>query len=459
MFVLMGLALAAPCVTHGVAIGQVTATSATVWARLAGPGEVRVDAWPADAPATRRTTLHAAPVAVDPALDHTARVSLTSLQPGTAYALRVHASGDCPAVDARFRTAPAPADPAPVRLAWGGDLGGQNTCRHASEEYPILEHVAARTPDLFVALGDMVYADDHCADRARYGYPQVVGPEKATRQADFFDWWAYNRASPSVQRLYAATALLPVWDDHEATNDAGPGNTELAPARVALDAWNPLVAGAPLPHAARWGRHVELFVLDTRSFREPNPAPDTGPAPKSMLGPAQREWLTEAVSRSDATWKVVVSSVPLAIPTGRPDARDGWSDLGGETGYEREARGILEALHAQGVQNLVFLTTDVHFAAAFTHRPIAADPGWEVYEAVSGPLQAGLFPNPKFDTTLGTERWFFHGPASIDAVKTWEEAKKWFNVGWLEVDGAGALTLSWTDASGQPLASRRFTPR
>lgn len=98
----------------------------------------------------------------------------------------------------------------------------------------------------------------------------------------------------------------------------------------------------------RWGRHVELFVLDTRSFREPNDRPDTGPAPKTLLGAEQRAWLLDALAGSDATWKVVVSSVPLAIPTGRPAARDGWSDLGGETGFEREARALFAEAHARG---------------------------------------------------------------------------------------------------------------
>lgn len=457
MLALVGLALATPCLTHGVAVGQVSDTGATLWARLAGPGTVRVEARPA-AGGGRKAVVRV-DAAVDPALDHTARVRLDALAPGTRYVLSVRAPGRCAPEEAVFTTAPRPDAPAAVRLAWGGDLGGQNTCRHATEEYPLLDRLAMAPPDIFVAVGDMVYADDRCTELSRYGYPQIPGPGPSTTLADFYAWWAYNRASPSSRRLYAATALLPVWDDHEATNDAGPADPELDPARTALVAWNPITPGAPLYRTERRGRHVEIFVLDTRSYRDANEAPDTAAAPKTMLGAAQRAWLVDAVTRSDATWKVIVSSVPLAIPTGRPGALDGWSALGGDTGYAREARALLEALHGGGARNLVFLTADVHFASAFFHRPVAADPDWTVIEAVSGPLQAGIFPKVDVDPALGSERWFFHGPASVEAVTTWEEARRWFNVGRLEVDEAGRLTLWWENAMGDTLGMRRFDPR
>lgn len=60
-------------------------------------------------------------------------------------------------------------------------------------------------------------------------------------------------------------------------------------------------------------------------------------------------------------------------------------------------------------KNALFLTTDVHFAEVFRYRPFGDD--WTFHEVVTGPLNAGIFPNPAFDATLGTECLFFLGPS------------------------------------------------
>ena len=71
-----------------------------------------------------------------------------------------------------------------------------------------------------------------------------------------------------------------------------------------------VVASAPLLYRSlRWGRHLELFVLDTRSYRDPNSALDSQQQPKTMLGSEQLAWLKDGLASSSATWKVIVSSV------------------------------------------------------------------------------------------------------------------------------------------------------
>jgi alkaline phosphatase D len=139
----------------------------------------------------------------------------------------------------------------------------------------------------------------------------------------------------------------------------------------------------------RWGRHAEIFILDTRQYRSSNAAHD-GPE-KTMLGVAQRRWLLDSVAASDATWKVVVSSVPLGIFTGGRFA-DSWSNanvLGyprnGGTGFAHERDLILGELHARGARNVVFVTGDVHHAEVLRHEPT---PGHVVHELIAGPLSA-----------------------------------------------------------------------
>jgi alkaline phosphatase D len=204
----------------------------------------------------------------------------------------------------------------------------------------------------------------------------------------------------------------------------------------------------------RWGRHLELFLLDTRFYRDANTAPDDGEAPKTMLGAEQRAWLVEGVASSDATWKVVVSSVPISIPTGGA-ARDGWANYDTDQGFERELLEILSAWRAAGVRNLVFVTTDVHFATGFRYAPF---PDLSFLEFVSGPLNAGLFPKLELDDTLRPERLFLYAPPGPGAVDGLDDALRWFNFGEMEIDAAGTLAVRIVNGRGEIVFETSSSP-
>jgi alkaline phosphatase D len=432
--------------THGVAVGETSDARAVFWARCEAPAmlEVRVD----DRPAVR--------VPVDAEHDLTQRIPIDGLGPGAEHAYRV-ACGSGPFVSGRFRTAPRPSDAAAVRFAFGGDVGGQNVCRDAARGYPLFATIRDCAPDFFVALGDMVYADGTCRADGALGNPQIAGPPPASDLESFRAHWRYNRADAATQSLLASTTYYAVWDDHEVRNDFGPRDDEAAdvPARHLFDPgdtafrdWAPVEDAAALYRRFRWGRHVDLFLLDTRSHRDANAAPDTAHEPKSLLGAAQRTWLQAELGASTATWKFVVSSVPMSIPTGE-GARDGWANGGGSTGFERELVMILRAAARDRVRGLVWITTDIHFATGFRYRPFVDAPDFVVHEFASGPLAAGLFPKEALDPTLRPVRLFFHGPPAGRGPRTLDEALPWFNFGLVEVDADGRLVVSIVDGTGR----------
>jgi phosphodiesterase/alkaline phosphatase D-like protein len=189
----------------------------------------------------------------------------------------------------------------------------------------------------------------------------------------------------------------------------------------------------------RWGRNVELFFLDERSFRDakasaggtcdspatpgvPDLAP-TAPQPvraafaalvpplaqpvapaclasirdpaRTMLGRRQLDRFRAAVQASTATFKVVMNEVPMqqfyALPYDR------WE------GYEAERTQLLETL--SGVRNVVFLTTDTHanFVGDVRLRtlepPGPLDTG--ILEAITGPVATNTF-SREIDSALGT---------------------------------------------------------
>ncbi len=363
-----------------VTVMEVRADRAVLWLR-AGAGErlrvrLRRDGAAAEA------TFDAVPAE---AWDHTFRMPLGGLVPGARYRYEVTDGHEI--VTGAFATAPAPQADAPIRLLWSGDLGGRGHCRHLEDGYRIFRTMADRAADFFLFVGDTMYADHACG-----GGPRVAGADYvAATLADYRGKHRYNRADPAVQRFLRATPVYATWDDHEVRNNFGPRDP-LMPVglRAFRDYW--AIQGPPgdpdrLYRSVRWGRHVEVFILDTRQYRSPNDRRD-GPG-KTMLGPAQRRWLLDGLLESDATWKLVVSSVPLGMFTGGASS-DSWSSAN-MFGYPRPGRGfawerdlILTTLRAGTVPNVVFLSGDVHHAELLRHDV----DGYVVHEMVAGPLAA-----------------------------------------------------------------------
>jgi alkaline phosphatase D len=238
-------------------------------------------------------------------------------------------------------------------------------------------------------VGDTIYADQACG-----GTPHVRMPVSVAGSLDDFRAkHRYNRTDPALQAFFRTTSVYPIWDDHEVRNNFVGAEDPLMPAgRRAFQEYFPVLGPRQEPErlyrAIRWGRHVEIFILDTRQYRSSNATPD-GPQ-KTMLGLTQRRWFLDAAAASDATWKLVVSSVPLGIFTGGRTS-DSWSNANvfgyprSGTGFAHERDLILAELRARGVRNVVFLTGDVHHADLIRHQPA---PGHVVHELIAGPLAA-----------------------------------------------------------------------
>jgi alkaline phosphatase D len=459
VFALSGSVAAAqsggPKLTHGVVVGDVTAHSAVFWARAEREGTLAVHLSGGKHKSAARLRFSAAD-------DYTGQVVLNGLRPDTTYRYKVGS------IRGSFETAPKASDAEDIRLAFGGDVAGQNVCRDANEGFPIMDTIRRAKPDVFVGLGDMIYADNACDPVGRYGNAQLPGGfGPATDLPGFWSHWRYNRADTASQRLLASTGYVGVWDDHEVVNDFGPlSDTRSTPPYtpgvhllpIGLDAfldYTPIAVAQNTPkrlyRSLRWGKHVELFVLDTRQYRDANIASDSPDRPKTMLGREQLTWLKDSLAASDATWKVIVSSVPMSIPTGFPatNGRDGWANFDQTTGFEQELLDILGFMERSGIRNTIWITTDVHFAEAFRYRPFSSNPNFVVYELATGPLNAGIFPIRDFDSTLNPEVLTFYGPVTAEAVTTWTEAKRWLNFGTLDFARDGTLTAGIVNTAGE----------
>jgi alkaline phosphatase D len=355
--------------------------------------------------------------------DFTLAIPIEGLTPATRYRFYVVAGStgrEGTPTDTRaaargeFTTLPDAKSHTPVTFAWSGDLGGQGRCRRGAAGYPIFDVMRAQRPDFFLFLGDTIYGDDVCPSP-----PNEPGADfLATTLAEYRARHRDQRGAGALRRFLDSVPVYVIWDDHEVRNDfAGPFDSQMAAGRQALREYWPIGVAPDDPdrlyRTVRGGADLELFILDTRQYRSRN-ADQDGPA-KTMLGERQLQWLLNGLAESTATWKVIVSSVPLSIPKGGGagvPGNDGWAGGPGSPGFERERQVIVDTILGRRMKNVVFLAGDVHYVQANAYDP-NGDGTPDFHEFVVGPLSAapgrqtppsaGLHP-----TTLINETGYFN---------------------------------------------------
>lgn len=394
-----------PSLPDGTAVGDITSHSAELWLKTAGSQQIQVewasiDAWKKiSAMASVQTLASRTPsVLTGPETDFTLTVALGNLSPGTRYRYYILVADPEPrektsrrrvAAQGEFTTLPDTAVSAPVTFAWSGDLGGQNHCRQGEAGYPIFDTVREQKPDFFIFLGDTIYDDSICVSPPNEPGSNFI----ATTLIEYRAKHRYQRGASALRRLLDTVPVYVTWDDHEVKNNfAGPFEAQMPAGRQAFREYWPIRLDLSDPHRlyrrVRYGAELELFFLDTRQYRNRNADLD-GPT-KTMLGAAQLQWLLEGMTQSTATWKVIVTSVPLSVPKGGGAAvpgYDGWAGGSDGTGFERERQLIVDAILEKRISNVVFLGGDIHWVQANMYDP-NQDGMADFYEFVSGPLSA-----------------------------------------------------------------------
>jgi alkaline phosphatase D len=217
---------------------------------------------------------------------------------------------------------------------------------------PILETIVAERPELFIFLGDNIYADT--SDM------QVMRAKYAKLQAD-----------PGFAKLVQACPILATWDDHDyGVNDGGTDYPKKVESQqIFVDFWNdppesPRHNRAGVYDAAVYGpegKRVQVILLDTRFFRSPLATGDQQvggryvPAADpnlTMLGEAQWKWLEEQLLVS-ADVRIIATSIQLLATA---SGQETWANLPLER--ERMLR-LIETTKASGV---VLISGDRHWS-------------------------------------------------------------------------------------------------
>jgi alkaline phosphatase D len=246
-----------------------------------------------------------------------------------------------------------------TRIAFG-------SCAFQSIEQPIYRAVVAQAPNLYLSLGDAIYADYDPATKAVY----PVTPDSLRRE------WQVLADNPDWRYLVERVPVMATWDNHDyGHHSAGAefplknlsaeifldffGEPQYSPRRQRPGIYVAKTFGPP-------GKRVQIILLDTRSFKSPQGLalrpegsdgslgkylPDPDPA-ATLLGPAQWQWLEEQLTKP-AKLRLIASSGQVI-----PDEKgmDEWGNYPLER--ERLFRLIADRLGGE----VLLLSGNAHFA-------------------------------------------------------------------------------------------------
>ncbi len=269
-------------------------------------------------------------------------IDITDRPPDVVHEVTIQLDNGVELGPFHVRTAPLDDATRAIRLAVSADLDPDPLF-----DSDVVDQMALAEPELYVSIGDFPYTDN--------------GPVAETVD-EYRERHAATRACPAVRVLQAACGMRAIYDDHEFRNNWDAAFAAAEPARhaAALQVWDEFFPLRDAPPAIRyrswrWGANAECFLLDCRRFRSADAAPDV--AGKTMLGATQLAWFLAAVTASQATFKLVFTSIPLDFG----DGNDDWSS------FTVERNAIFAALATAGTPGVLFISGDQHWFAAHRH--------------------------------------------------------------------------------------------
>jgi alkaline phosphatase D len=296
--------------------------------------------------------------------DFTLKRELEGLSPNTTYSLIIQGrkADGFPITDIRgaFTTAPSADEIIPVFFT-------SSTCQyywsHDDElrGFKIYDAMGKLNPSFHCQTGDYVYYDK-------------PGPMARNVELARHKWHAMN-SWPSLMEFYLDTPAYLQKDDHDLLrDDAGPYSPPLGDLSYedGLFIWREQVPIIAKPYRTfRWGKDLQIWVVEGREYRSYNNAPDG--KDKTIWGKEQIHWFKQTIKSSDATFKILVSPTPIV----GPDRAKGKFDNHSNTSFKTEGQWLRKYL----ADNKVFVINgDRHW------QYVSVDPGTGLWEFSQGPV-------------------------------------------------------------------------
>ncbi len=230
------------------------------------------------------------------------------------------------------------------------DMIAFGSCNKEYEEQPFWSEIAAKNPDLWVWLGDNIYADTD---------DMTVMAQKYQQQQDV----------PEYKKFRAQVPITGTWDDHDyGMNDGNRTYSQKDRAKnqfmafMGMDSNHPVTKHDGIYHSLLFGQppqQIKLILLDTRTFQDPlvrtpkgsekNYAANFG----TVLGKEQWDWLSKELNQSGANINLIVSSIQVIAEDHRFEM---WSN------FPQEREKLLDLIVNSKVKNPLILSGDRHLS-------------------------------------------------------------------------------------------------
>lgn len=372
---------------HGVASGDPTAHSIILWTRVTPPdlNTESVDVFWQIARDTAFTQIvQEGSSSAIASKDFTVNVKVDNLDAGTVYYYGFYALGKTSIVG---RTRTAPTDSEHLRFA-------VVSCSNYQHGYfNSYARIAERNDlDAVIHLGDYIYEYGADTADARLG---LLPDEEILELADYRTRHSFYKLDPDLRRLHQMHPIIAVWDDHEVANDAykdgaenhtpateGDYHERKSVAQQAYMEWMPMDTdgsdNSKIYRKLSYGNLADLIMLDTRHYARDKQIESLEDSTfhsdtRTMLGDVQKEWLKTELSNSTAKWKLIGNQIlfaPLIIEplivlnaSALSILRDIWE------GYPNERNELVQFISDNEMDNIVFLTGDIHATFAFDVTP------------------------------------------------------------------------------------------
>lgn len=367
---------------QGVLSGDPTVHSITLLTALedvGGSGAVRLEV--ARDPDFRHVVARRS-LSVGPANAHAAKARVTGLRAHERYWYRFE-TRDAHSPVGRFQTALPAGSRQPVRFAFF------SCAEYSHGYYNGYARMAEEDLDFVVCLGDYIYAETYTSTQTgngvrddRIGRENPENPDivrEAVTLDDYRAKYALYRSDQHLRAVHAKFPMIAISDDHEVQDnyaggepDGGlpPGKHYSAARRAAADrAFDELMPFFRRGQSKRRFRvlrygPVDMFMFDERAYRADQPCNDAvappcpeWQQPRDFLGKTQLGFLEQELAASKAPWKVIgneVTMMPTKVLGGAYYTYDTWQ------GYPTEREQLLQYIKAEGIEDVVFVTGDIH---------------------------------------------------------------------------------------------------